>query len=661
MEQQEEHPPEDVSWVQPSESLVFSVSPVVSSSSNNARGEGGDAGRKSFSLSSRDAGGRGDEDDLPLRGEYIGIDGDVEGNADDLDDETKVPVLPAASSLPETPAGALRRESLLEDNSEGFPSTGDGSSIPPPLASDVTINGGYKEGESSDFTHSPPYAQQEPWGQQQDQEHYHDDMVVEERERILGHIGPQSERTGGEERQGQIEEQAAGLLPQQHWEDESHDGHEAEWADDDGEDFAPAWDQGRPVDLHAGSDGFVSEQEDTEQMSRIDSSEDEEGRLFSHQHDDQQRPHRASGRQGVDRGDEGGSDMDVRSGSDNGIISNEHVGELAGPSLHTIRGRAESPSYRVVRRRTRVSLDRERRRLDRVPRSQRLNQVKGHPLGGMTLLQLEERHLLDIGIGQMTRQLAKRRGRGGGDGKRGGRQSNEDLLRRSARLLRRAQEERDARFSAENASDLYHNIQASGESDPSLVFRDKVNGGDGAGLRSAAGEEGTRKRGRRPASASRDRSCRRFTSSFSLEPSGGSARDRAYTTSDFRGPIHTDAWGRALEGEVPPVGLYSGGGMRCSLKQRRPMSAKPALTSGWEPGRAKTQGRRNDGGGGGSRWDRFEDDGSREAGFRGSGGAVSGELRGHGEGDEGLDYSDVSELSPQGIVEYTDDEEGPFK
>lgn len=672
MDQQEEHPPEDVSWVQPAESLAFSVSPVISSGSNNARDEGDDAGRKYFSLSSQDGGDRGDEEDPPLRGEYIGANNDVEGNADSsVDDETNVPEVPpvsAASSRPETttPAGeALRRELVFDDSNEGHPSSGHGSSSPPPVASGVTVNGGYMEDtESGGFSHSPPYAQHQPWAQQQDQdqEQYQEDMVVEERERVFGHLAPQADRTGGEERQRQNEEQAAGLLPQQHWEDESSDSHGEEWADEEGEDFAPAWDQGAPANFHGGSDGAVSEQEDTEQISRTDSAEDEEDRLFSHQLD-QQRPRRTPGRRGFDREDEGGSDMVVRSGSDNSNISNGDVDGLVDPPLHAGRGRAESPSYRVVRRRTRVSLDRERRRLDRVPRSQRLSQVKGHPLGGMTLLQLEERHLLDVGIGQMTRQLAKRRGRGGSDGKRGARQSNEDLLRRSARLLRRAQEERDARFSAESTHDFYHSIHASGGSPPSRVLRDKTSGGGGAGPRSA-GEEGAKNRGRRPASASRDRSCRRFTPSFSLEPSEETTRDRAYTTSDFHRPMQTDAWGRELESDVPPVGLYSGGGTRCSLKQRRPMSAKPALTSGWEPGRARTQGRgngRGGGGGAGGRWDSFENDGSREAPFRGRRVAASGELGGHGEGDEGLDYSDVSDLSPQGIVEYTDEEEGPFK
>lgn len=660
MEQQEEHPPEDVSWVQPTESLAFSVSPVVSSGSNNARGEEYDAGRKSFSISSRD-GDRGDEEDPPLIGEYIGADDDCEGNADNVDD-AKINI-PAAPSPPETttPAGeALPRESLLDGSNEGLSSTGHGSNSPPPLASDVT------DTEPGSLTHSPPYAQQEPCGQQQEQDQSHEHMAVEERERVLGRVGPEADRTGGEERSRQIEEQAAGFLPQQHWEDESRDGHQEEWAeewaDDDGEDFAPAWDQGRPAYFHTGSDGVISEQEDTEQISRMDSSEDEEVGLSSHQHG-QQRPRRTPGRRGFDGDDEGRSDMDVRSESDNSIHSNEGVDDLVDEPQHSSRGRWESPSYRMVRRRTRVSLDRERRRLDRVPRSQRLSQVKGHPLGGMTLLQLEERHLLDVGIGQMTRQLAKRRGRGGSDGGRGARQSNEDLLRRSARLLRRAQEERDARFSAENARDFYHGVQASGGFPPSRGFCDRSNGGSGAGPRSS-GEEGAKKRGRRPASASRDRSCRRFTPSYSLEPSGGSARDRAHTTSDFGRPIETDAWGRALEGDVPPVGLYSGGGTRCSLQQRRPMSAKPALTSGWEPGTARTQGRgdgRGSGGGAGSRWDRFEDDRSREVGFHGRGGAACGELRGHGGGAEGLDYSDMSDLSPQGIVEYTDEEEGPFK
>lgn len=668
MERQEEHPPEDVSWVQPTESLAFSVSPVISSGSNNARDEGDDPSRKSFSLSSRDGGDRGDEEDPPLRGEYIGTNGDCEGNTGGMDDERSVSE-PAARSPPATttppPTGdALGRELLVDDSNEGHSSACHDRSSPPPYASDVIVDEDYREdSESGGFTRSLPHAQQEPWRQQQEQEQNHDNMVVDERERLLGHHAPRADRTGGEERPWQVEDQPAGFLPEQQWEDESLDGHGEEWADDGGEDFAPAWDQGKPAEYRGGSDGAISEQEDTEQISRMDDSyEDEQGRLFSRHHD-QQRPRRTPGRRGFGRGGEGSSVMDVGSGNDDSFLSNEETDDRAAPPQHSSRGRSESPSYRVVRRRTRVSLDRERRRLDRVPRSQRLSQVKGHPLGGMTLLQLEERHLLDVGIGQMTRQMAKRRGRRASEGKRGARQSNEDLLRRSARLLRRAQEERDARFLAENARDFYHSIHASDDSSPSRVFRDNTIGDCGAGLRSS-GDEGAKKRGRRPASASRDRSCRRFTSSYSLESSGGTPRDRAHTASDLSRPIQTDAWGRALEGEVPPVGLYSGGGTRCSLKQRRPLSAKPALTSGWEPGRARTQDRgngRGGDGGAGNRWDSFENDGSREGGIRGREGAASGELRRHGDGDEGLDYSDMSDLSPQGIVEYTDEEEGPFK
>lgn len=359
--------------------------------------------------------------------------------------------------------------------------------------------------------------------------------------------------------------------------------------------------------------------------------------------------------------------MDVRSGSDSSssMSHEEDVDDHVDPPRHTSRGRDESPFSRVVRRRTRLSLDRERRRLDRVPRSQRLSQVKGHPLGGMTLLQLEERHLLDIGMGQMARRLEKRQGRRG----RGVRQSNEDLLRRSARLLRRAQEERDARISFENARDLYHSRHASGgEPLSSRAPRNKTSGG-GARPRSAGGE-GTKLRGGRPASASRDRSnsCRFVSSSLSSQSGRGGVRDRAYTASDCISPSQMDSWDRALD-DVPPVGLYSGGGTRCSLKQRRPMSAKPALTcgSGWEPGRARTRGRgcsRGRGGGNGNgRWDCFEGGDPRGTPFRGGEwtAAGGGGMGGRGEEDEGSDYSDMSDLSAQGIVEYTDEEEGPFK
>ncbi|CAN0269083.1 unnamed protein product, partial [Ectocarpus sp. 8 AP-2014] len=357
--------------------------------------------------------------------------------------------------------------------------------------------------------------------------------------------------------------------------------------DDVGEEFAPAWDQGRPAEFDGGSGGL--DHEDFGQSSRSDSSADEQGMVSPHLQDPQHL-REAAFLPDYDRVEDDDTDTDVKTDSDSSS-GGDGQGALQSPSLSTCRGREESQSFsRTVRRRTRLSLDRERRRLDRVPRSQRLSQVRGHPLGGMTLLQLEERHLLDVGIGQMTRQLARRRGRGGGDGGGGVRQSNEDLLRRSARLIRRAQEERDSRFMIGNAA-AYHpsSRYLGGDTRFSNAFRDESWDGDAGGRsQSAGGRKGggsTKRRSRRPASASRDRGSRRLmSSSFSHEPTGGGTRDRAYSTSDY----NRQAWGRTLEAEAPPMGLYSGGGTRCSLKQRRPLSAKPALTSGWEPGRART-------------------------------------------------------------------------
>ncbi|CAN0233885.1 unnamed protein product, partial [Ectocarpus sp. 12 AP-2014] len=433
----------------------------------------------------------------------------------------------------------------------------------------------------------------------------------------------------------------------------SDDDHNA--IDDVGEEFAPAWDQGRPAEFDGGSGGL--DHEDFGMSSRSDSSADEQGMVSPHL-EDPRHLREAAFLPEYDRVEDDDTDTDVKTDSDSSS-DGDGQGALQSPSLSTGRGREESQSFsRAVRRRTRLSLDRERRRLDRVPRSQRLSQVRGHPLGGMTLLQLEERHLLDVGIGQMTRQLARRRGRGGGGGGGGVRQSNEDLLRRSARLIRRAQEERDSRFMMGNAAAFHPGSRyAGGDTRFSNTFRDESWDRDARGRSQSAGGRkrggSTRRRSRRPASASRDRGSRRLmSSSFSHEPTGGGTRDRAYSTSDY----NRQAWGRTLEGEAPPMGLYSGGGTRCSLKQRRPLSAKPALTSGWEPGRARTRGR----GGIGDGWDHFDEDDRRAVHSRGERRAVRAEAGDRSNEDGGLDYSDMSDVSPHGIVEYTDEEEGPF-
>ena len=283
------------------------------------------------------------------------------------------------------------------------------------------------------------------------------------------------------------------------------------------------------------------------------------------------------------------------------------------------KSRQEDSISRPTIRRTRLSLDQERRRLDRLPRSQRLRQVEGHPLGGMTLLELEERHLLDLGIGEIAKRLARKRGGGT-------RQLNTDLLRRSARLLRRAQQEHNARHALE--FDQEHIRTHSGAHD---IF--------GTGARAAS----TRKGNRRPASASRER--HRTTSfSFSLE----SAEQNDLESSHTSKPGSTDRRIHATEKTPTNVGFYSGGGARCSLKQRRPMSAKPALTcgSGWKPGRRRA--RRKDS-------EETYLDKRRRMNWR------EVEYSGQGELDVVSIGSDTSDLSPNGIVEYTDEEEDPFK
>ena len=224
----------------------------------------------------------------------------------------------------------------------------------------------------------------------------------------------------------------------------------------------------------------------------------------------------------------------------------------------------------------------------------------------------------------MARQLENRRVAGGM------RRPDADLLRRSARLLRRAQEDRDARSLFEDNDGFRKHGAASRSHD----------GTRNAGSRVARGcTRGTR----RPASASRDR--RHLTpSSLSLE----SEENVAWARSSEHGPKRTDGRRYTAEGDSL-VGLYSGGGARCSLQQRRPMSAKPALTcgSGWEPGRTRVADRA------GERRD-CED-------VRVEGGGEGASRAGAGQLEDGYGGSDMSDLSLQGIVEYTDEEEGPFK
>lgn len=505
----------------------------------------------------------GDDDDHPLMGEYI-CDNDDGGGAvgGNPDDDSKAPA--------PTPAPEDLRYHLFDH--DGY-SAGRGS---PPLPSERAYGDNSGDARVMEDSEKSPLSCES--------------MLGENRSELIGAETPQESPREIDEGSNNNHElvDTENEEPQQFPEPQWDEGDENEgWVDEAEQDlFAPAWDQGRPAEFHC--------LEGEAQHMRRSASLYEE-RLPSPQN----QPNVATS------GSEGGdSDRDTRS-----------CGNY--DSVRASRGDREESSSRVVRRRTRLSLERERRRLDRVPRSQRLSQVKGHPLGGMTLLELEERHLLDVALGQdVKRHLAQRRAGCA-------RQADADLLRRSARLLRRAQKERDARYSFQDKRE-YH--------------------GHGASLYSCHGASGAGQQVgvRRPASASRDR-CRAKSSSLSLE----SEESINWVRASKYGPARTDARGYTTEG-VPPVGLYSGGGTKCSLKQRRPMSAKPALTcgSGWEPGRTRTRRRRRG-------QQEFED--TREASIRG---VPTARARGL---EDMSDGSEMSDLSPHGIVEYTDEEEGPFK
>lgn len=284
--------------------------------------------------------------------------------------------------------------------------------------------------------------------------------------------------------------------------------------------------------------------------------------------------------------------------------------------------RQVDPVIRPLHGRTRLSLDRERRRLDRLPRSQRLRLVKGHPLGGMTLQELEDRRLLDVGIGEIARRVQNTK-------KRSGRvhQEDSDLLRRSARLLRRAQRERDARYALEIGQNHNRTLTS-------------VHHSFGSGR-----QTGRIRRGRqRPASASRDRH-RLASLSTSIDP----VEHEIWTNAHPGKPRPVDK--RRYTNEAAPVnfGHYSGGGTKCSLKQRRPMSAKPAIPCGsdWQSGRTKPRRREDDS-------SNFDED--RRADVEETGHVVQGD-----ELDSALISSNLVDLSPHEIVEYTNEEESPFK
>lgn len=335
------------------------------------------------------------------------------------------------------------------------------------------------------------------------------------------------------------------------------------WVEDDG-DFAPEWDRGQPLcrdDVNTRRDSWRG-------------SESQAARRPSSQYDRHQEASISGPESKVGFGDEA-SDVSL----------------------------VEQPPSRYDHRRARSSLVRERQRLDRLPRSQRLSEVKGHPLGGMTLLELEEKNLVDVGIGEMTRLLAQR-------GNRAPQRSDADLLRRSARLLRRAQKERKIPPTPAG--------NQRGEPIPDAPTKGKK-----------------RPATRRPASASRDPHTWDPRGNPNLVKGAGGRRPGGV---NFR---------EGVRGPDLQVGLYSGGGARCRLVHKRPLSAKPALTcgSGWHPGRRRP--RRGPSG-------HHKANGAPGTEYGGqSTSAVRGSL------DSGS--SDVSDLSLHGIVEYDDEEEGPFK
>ncbi|CAM9384131.1 unnamed protein product, partial [Choristocarpus tenellus] len=265
----------------------------------------------------------------------------------------------------------------------------------------------------------------------------------------------------------------------------------------------------------------------------------------------------------------------------------------------------------------RSRLDKQRRRLDRIPRSQRLQQVRGHPLGGMTLLELEDMHLLDVGIGEMTGLLARKI-------ERGVTRCEADLLRRSARLGRRAHAEREARSSLEKK---WHCVN----SDRNLIF------GDSATISSSAYGQSKPRRGRpvnrRPASANRERSNQWTNMPTSLDKHVVASRERGWSDAGISGS--------------PLVGLYSGGGERCSLRSRRPTSAKPTLFrgSGWEPGKSRVTRRSCDQQGAlnANNGDRIEQSDCFLDNTRSE-----------------KDDSELSEQSHHGIIDCGDEEDDPF-
>lgn len=600
----QERPPEDVHWVQPGDSLVFSVSPVGPSTSNNTKGDEGD--ENSFDL--RDGGG--DEEDQLLIGEHIwadggenaatggGIDDDGKSRGDVVDDRERDHVNDAMSATTAVAAPLELRRRLLEIVEGPPPPQGN---IP-----DRAFNNGGQDtyivanGDTSSTHRSTEKRRQ----------NLHDRNIAPEllhgsSQRVPYTILRDPEIMDTEDSAEAVFQRDAPSSPEQNW---RNDVAGEEWSEKDNPDFPMTWDREVPI-VSRSDRGAVNDEQSS--ISHTES-----------RNEARSRPHRSPVAVTASRSDCTNFDMDASSGTDGSVYARPPV--LSVGDKNSV-GHGNSSS-RVERRRTRSSIDRERRKLDRVPRSQRLRQVKGHPLGGMTLLELEERHLLDIGMGQMARQLSRGR-------ECGIRHADEDLLRRSARLLRRAQDERDARSSFEKGG------ERCARQGPCRVHGRSI----GSMIPTGGARNTLRTDRRRPASACRERPSA-TSPSLMLGLGEGICSTDWEASHDESARMYT----RRLEREAfPPVGLYSGGGTRCSLKRRRPMSAKPALMcgSGWDSDGGRARSRNSNG-------EEHAVDGGR------GGRAGSADMR-RFEG-EAFD-SDMSDISPHGIVEYDDDEEGPFK
>lgn len=607
LEQEQQEQPEDgACWLQPTDSLAFSVSPIgPTSASNTITRTGSEDGDFSFHNGVSTAGQREEDDNQPLMGEFIWADtpSDQEGRyprqeSGQGDGRHPAVVNRTAAAAAAAETSLTPNERRIRDDGEAVVRVHEADDGTVTNSVDLLPQGTIVSDNSSDCC-TDPGAQEDMTRSSGGRGAVSPGVSDKMREETKSNGGRQIPPPAASCRSGHPEydrDDGAEFLREEAW--INHEELE------DFSDFVPDWDQGRRA---ADINHFHPQHPD--HPGQKCGSDDLCGETVPSRRQNQR--HEARARQ-----------LKINSNDAYLRDSNSEI------SLCELQPVQQPP--RPIRRRTRSSLIRERRKLDRVPRSQRLSQVRGHPLGGMTLLELEERQLLDVGIGQMTRLLARRH-----DKRQ--RRADADLLRRSARLFRRAKQDREARLSfgadgsARDGNNCCrrHDVHSRGSQNDFIA-----KGVDAARMRSSA-------IGRRPASASRGRA-RPKCSSFSLESEDGFDWDRAEARGSGRSGYVDKGGQRGSGGSNPPMGLYSGGGARCSLRQRRPMSAKPALTcrTGWQPGRTRTR--------------RGQSCGKRR--FEG---------RRNDEEAEGLSEesgdSDVSDLSPFGIVEYADEEEGPFK